>query len=778
MKALFQFSFISLISAVLCLMPVSNLRAESEELSDAERRRSEVTTPTTSDEAEVTVSSDESASGVYYDSEGYAVTVRKETTTGSKISLTGDFLSLVMLLGVGVFIGTIWKYQPWSLDMRIATAAAAIMTGAVIYAITQARSKITDKEYKIEIREDGTVNNMQADAIREQAKSYRTLENLAALKWKIEAAGAAAFTAAAVVSVMQDRALKAAQSACQAAAAADVTCNATAAAAVTNLIVTEAGTGVTTSYSDYTAVMSANTATDAAISTCTTARAPCQALTNLTRTVVAGAAEIPQVQVSEFTPILDNQQNFSGDIYYQKFVSSMVSNQEVIELWDFEDRNFPYEDLLTSVEPIEQSAHTNYFQKYEEERFLKGELSSLSVDETLRMGAQVSSYFDQKLRSKLISNTKKLQDVVIEMIFPSAQAWSLKEFGLGGGIAVAAVALFRKQSTIFDRWMASPRKRQFVFGGAAAVATTASVISKKSEGTYKDNAEKLEGMLQEIERLQGMPLGYTAPPKTSTGFNDGLTPRNIQSSRLALDGGKTSCQIGQATGSEECRSFESEIKKEKALGDMGDTMANLATLTGSTADGFMGTDSLSGATLDNINQLAGSQAVADSALKQARDSYNKLREKDGQKPLDFTKLSSDFLDGVKKATIRSLENDASNTNRLMAGLGRSGSIPLGKPIEEKAEEPVESALVDEKAVAATNKAPEGDFDFSFGFDDSGEQNDEFANAIYGDDGMMIDIKNDFETTDDIVSNRDVSLFQIISVRYMKSGFPRLFELRE
>ncbi len=782
MKALIQFSFISLISTVLCLMPVSNLKAESQELSDAERRRSSVTNPTTANPGVVTSSSEETASGVYYDSEGYAVTVRKEKTTGAKLALTGDFLALVMLLGVGAYIGTIWKYRKWTMDMKIATAAAAIMTGAVIYAITQARSKITDKEYKIEIREDGTVNNMQADAIREQAKSYRTLESLAGIKWKIEAAGAAAFTAAAVVSVVQDRKLKASQAACTAAVAADVTCPG-ASGAVMNLNAAEAGSGVAPSGVEFTKIMAANQAAKAAITTCTTAKAPCLAATIEMDAVTTGIdqasleASLPAAQMASVIAPTERLHLADVDLY-QSYMTGMIAQNEINELWSFESRNFPYESLFLAKSSHENFALTSYLQKFEEQRFYQGELSSLTIDKAQAMGAQANTYMDQKLRLRLSENTKRLQNILLDWIFPSAQAWTMKEFGLAGGVAVAAAMMFRKQAQIFDRWMAVPRNRQYVFAGSAAIATAAAVISKKSEGTYKENAEKLEGMLKEIERLQGMPLGYTAPPKTSTGFNDGLTPRNVQSSRLALDGGKTSCMIGQPTGSEACRSFESEIKKETALGDMGDTMANLATLTGSTADGFMGTDSLSGATLDNINQLAASQAVADEALRQARDSYNKLREKNGEKPLDFVKLSSDFLDGVKKATIRNLEEDANGSRRLMASLGGAGNIPLGKPIEEKAAESVESAIVDGKGVAAGNKAPEGNFDFSFGFDDSGNQDDLLANAVYGDDGMLIDIKNDFESTDDIVSNRDVSLFQIISVRYLKSGFPRLFELKE
>jgi hypothetical protein len=767
MKALLNHLMLVLVAFTLMALPVTEAHAQ---LGGIQGNQPQAV----NDEA-----SRDSSTGLEYDSEGMAFKTKEVKTSDV---MNGDFLTLVLLLAIGVFVGRLMRYVKWTGDTRLAIAASVIMVGATIMALMGARSRINADTYKVEIRQDGSVNNMQADAIREQAQSYRELESLAGKKWKIEAAGAAAFTGAAVFAMVRHAQLTAAIASCERATevgTANAYTASVCAAAVGPAKLAQAGIQAAefapTScmgklIADQKAAAAASTAAP-----CPVAAGPCKLamakkLSEMTCDPAGGAAySSPELQ--EYYASNPAEKHFQG------LLGGLVNDQHVFDLWKLSNSNsFPYERLFYPRLPTDDSLLTaDKLVRYEQLRFEQGAISSTSVEEVSLKLSQSLKLTDETLKVTHTQQQRRLFSLLTEAAIPSAHAWGAKEFGLGGGIALVFVGAYTKLGASLDRMMTGPKGRSTVYGVAAGISAAAAVISKRAEGQYGKNADKLEGLLEDMYRLQNMPLAYTGQRQQMPGAAGVLPNSAVRPSRLTAEGEKTPCMhVVNSDGS--CKSFSSELGKSSDFSDMGAQMASFVGLTGKVADSFMDSDSLSAGDMANVEALANQQAFANSALRQARAQNDELLKKLGLNSFDHENAVKGLRDDLRKAVISSQRENPQGFNQLASalGFGDRSSAPTDARANEALAEAAESVLSEGMADAGVDIPTmdfKFDFDEGFAFDDS--------RAVFNEQGMMVDIKgSDYEATGDIVNNRDVSLFQIITVRYFKSGFPRLFELKD
>lgn len=785
-KAILNLSLMTIIGLTLCALPVGEARAQAQ----AEQRRLDAQNASQGNSpalpTNIPQSAEESASGVFYDSEGYAVQTRSASTEEAN-TLSADFLYLIMMLCIAAFMGRLIKYKKWSSDVWVAIAASTIMVGAVIMAIMGSKSRIHARDYKVEVKEDGTVNNMQADAIREQIKSYRELESLAGKKWKIEAAGAAAFAGAGAYALMKHMKANAKIKACQSAAVTHLGAMTTACAAPGGQAACKevAFCQATVSHmgtldASFMGPPENSVAAGAKIETLsTTAKGAAQGCTGASALCVETIVTDVDMNLTYGVPVLAAQSEPELDHSILKFVNASALS----EFWDNQLRfSSPYlsffepdlENITYHHDPHINSALTTY----ETKRFMAGQVQSLSVTQLPAMLTSAKNLSYQKLISVNQNQQNKLKSLIAESFFSQAHAWGVKEFGLAGAAAVAYYTTSKKTATWLDSYMYSPQNRAIVFGIAATVATGSALLSKKTEGQMGGNAKKLEELLADIERLQNSSSAFTSPSQQRPGVQTGLAPSNIQAPVLANSGEKTPC-IRDDKG---CVNVESAIKNDPGLTDFGSTMSNLATLSGKVADGMMGTDSLSEGVMGDVEALAGMQGVANKLLNRAQEEHSKKLTELSKKPVDLGKITDNALRNLQAATVRSLNEDQGSRDTLASNFGLSPlSIP-GKPgsgaISETDREELESALADGGGATGVGAADAKGLDFNFNFDDGTTDGQGQENlAMLGVDGMSVEL-DDYEAIDDIVSNRDVSLFQIITVRYFKSGFPRLFEIEE
>jgi hypothetical protein len=768
---------ITIIGLTLCALPVGEARAQSSTRGNSSALPDHAPR-----------SAEESATGVFYDSDGYAVQARKTETKGVN-DLSADFLYLIMMLGIGAFMGRIIKYQKKSPDTWVAIAASVIMIGATIMAIMGSKKRIHAGEYKIEVRQDGTVNNMQADAIREQIKSYRELESLAGKKWKIEAAGAAAYFGAAGYAYMLYMQEQAGLTACSTSLqTAQMTFAATCsplnpescrqAAACANAhahlatLHTTINAPPAPSEAMAGAVEGASMSAVAATNMCLPASTVCSSV--ITGSVVpnltAGNPSVIDAPVGNFAPP-------SIDAEVLKFVEQSQHHK----LWESELQfQSPYQNLFYSIKPevYKQGLFvlSSQFETFEQKRFEQGALSSLDLNQLKHYVSLSQSLSYARLEHINAKNQSLLKGLITEHFISSAHAWGAKEFGLAGGAALAYYTSSRSTAVWLDSFLATPKWRAIVFGIAGTVAAASSLISKKTEGTMGENAKKLEDLLADVMRLQTGARAFVAPSQQSPGVQRGLSPTQIQSPNLNTDLAKQPC----IKDGKNCAKLESQITSNPGLTDFGTTMSNLASLSGKVADGMMGSGDLSAATLGDIDALAAKQGVARQLTSRAAEAMNKRLKEAGREPVDLQAVTDSALRSLQAATIRSLNADPNARDALASSFGVE---PLAIPGSGNAavagidREVVESALAAGGGPTGVGSAAPGGFDFNFDFDDGlGNYDGDFTSAMLGSDGMIH--VDDYEAIDDIVSNRDVSLFQIITVRYFKSGYPRLFEINE
>lgn len=784
MKTLIHSLALALISFTLSALPIQEARAQA-----VTTERESLVQDENGNQPNVVKgpqSEEESAVGVYYDSEGYAVVTKRIQTEGGAFQETSDALTMVLLIAIGVFAARLWKYRPMTTDMKIAMAAGVIMIGATIHALATAKKNIDDKEYKVTIREDGTVTNMQREAIEQEIKSYQELEKLAGIKWKIESAGAVAFTGAAGMAMMNAARWNAARTGCQDALIAN-NCP----AAFTAQVEQEAALEITTgsSLSDQAAIQVRQGRVQALTNSCLGAAPPATAAAAIAA-AHAGCMEAHRLAVSQTaggaaaalqTPMSHPSSGEGLELFVFDFYDRAITESELISLWT--DRSLihssPYQGLFvnnSAITKFDQRLHSG-LRGFDANRFNNGQLASLSVDQYYLLKDRSERYLEGKLEAQVERHARSLKTMLGQLVLSDAHAFGMKELGLTGAVLGFFISTFMRQANILDRMMATPRRRALAYGIAAGISVAAAILSKKIEGKMGENVKKLQELLKQMDRLKDTSVAGTGNTTVTPNLYESLAPRNIQQPTRLSDDERLPCPNPSTDG--KCPSMKEEFEKQSAISSFGAPMATLATSTGQMADNMLGNDPLGAASLADANNLASQGAVADRMLDHARKSYNDVLKKRGGAPFDFDKESNKFRDELKRATIKSLQ-DTKGGNSAVAAFGSGGL----RPIPESANKPVE---LDEEAVAALmeeapvekndgNKGDEMNFEF-FG-------EDEFAydpnldNAIMGADGLIRDIDGGGESTDDIVNNRDVSLFQIITVRYFKSGFPRLFELNE
>ncbi len=412
-------------------------------------------------------------------------------------------------------------------------------------------------------------------------------------------------------------------------------------------------------------------------------------------------------------------------------------------------------------------------------RSLNGELASISLDdyEVLK-----TSFGPKNLNQNQFEVGAILSAALsagVDLLLPRAHAAKGAQ-GVGVLFAVGGLVygLVRSEKLIMDKFMSTPGHRALVWGGIAAMATATSILSKKIAEKMGQNARKIDQMIGAMRRLD------SAGSVNTLGGNGGETQQAISTAivrptkDIAVDPtGETKlpCVGG---GKPPCKSISGNLDKTAGFVELKSSpLGTISTLTGNVADGVQGQSTLTAGTLNQAQDLANQKEAVGKRNKKLFDELNKLRLKNKQKPIDFDKESQRLARAFENAAKKQFKSNPSGARNLLASI--APAAPLGNLDEELSKEEVaaeEDGIKDENtAVAALqgNAKPEDNgFSFDFG-DDNGNT---VVDAGAGEAALPDVIEG--ETGNDIIDKPNVPIWTIISVRYMKSGFPRLLELKE
>jgi len=675
--------------------------------------------------------------------------------------------------------------RPW--DVLTATAGGVIYIGAELFSFNAFKDLKENQKINYKNKENGD-NETQVEMLKAQKKGYEDIAEAAKTKAMIQTAAAATYGIAAIMALAKSLQWFSAASTCTGA------CLATA-GAVQEAI--KAGEGVpsaikakklyaacSTKSAEVTTIAASTVAPQA--STCAAA-APlsCTVDSTMCATEVAicipgafsmfdvfgvGSTNREQDAIEKFAR---NGLKIPGidQVLNDELVTEIVKETKLKELQDhfaipsFIEEVNPFYDLNKKMvfdETNFESQINSYAKNRDMSRFFQGELSSTSIESFYEFKKNMADVEVNSSSSNLGETLKLAFENGMDLMIPSAQASSLS---LMLGTSLAIFIAINKTTVFFaDNWIATPGKRSLLWTAAAGLAFAAASSSKKVQEDAEENAEKIQEI---ITKLSGQGLKKV----DSLGGSQLAIPSRIPfkikgNNALSLGPDKVPC--ADKKGVKNCGSIRSGIEKSQGFTGLGGNLGSLAGAAGAAADDVTGDNGISSSGVDGLVDLSSNQQAVEKKLRSMQRKFNKEMKASGAAPIDFDKMNKKILAKLRKNTQSVLRGAGASARDVLASIG-----PVGGQ-KEADEEKV--AKKEDKMPAlkmTTGKAKSVNSGFSLDLENEGSNdalqaeevlaNKEAADAMNG------------EAKDDIVANKDVSIFKVISVRYLKSGFSKLLD---
>jgi hypothetical protein len=668
--------------------------------------------------------------------------------------------------------------KPVPTDVWIATAGAAIYIGGEIYAFNAFKDIRDEKILDIKMREDGN-NTEQVEYLTDQKKTYDDIAETAKMKYNLQMAATAAYGIAAIWALAVKLKWHFSDALCS--ACATTLAPVTAETATKEIPGTPSKIKTAQLYAQCAAIKVAIVAGNtnvATASTCAPAAAGCAStILHCTKDAAICLPSAASVARDNSEPNLYQkfaQENLKLPSYEELFTEKdmMESLEEVqvesitskYDVTRFIDNSSPFYDLGKSLEIDHENFETqinSYAENRDRMRFFKGELSSSSYEqyESFREGM-----IDQGLNSSSGSIGDALQLALnngVDFFIPRANANSV--ITMLGSIVGIVLALFATTSQFLDTFMSTPGYRSIAWTTGTVLAGYAASKTKEVQETAEANSTKIQKIIDRLNEIGKLNT------ETISGVNSSIPSRIpypiTGNDAITLGPEKTPCP--EKNGSENCSSLVTGSEESKTF-EMGGGVSQMALNALEAGDGFTGEKVVKGPIVDKTLNLARENEAVQKKLRKMQRKINDQLKKDGKPGINFDKLTKNMIAKLRKKTQDQLKKSGTSADKILASLG-TGS----KSEEKESTDPVIKGP--SKATAATGgkvkakKAPA----FSLDLDDDAEDSGVSADDVAANQAAANALNE--ESADDIVTNKGVSIFKVISVRYLKSGFSRLLE---
>lgn len=700
------------------------------------------------------------------------LTLDKVDENGLDISV--DILSAFLM---GWFTSrTVMICKPVPMDVMIAAAGGVIFMGAELFAFNAFKDIRDSHVEEIKNRQDGE-NADQVTSLQDQKKSYDDIAETAKTKYTTQMAATAAYGVAAIAALYAKIKWYMADMGC-------AVCPVVALPLASAIALRESpGPSVPTGSSLYSvcaAVAAAWVAGESAVITtvaCSAAALGCSGvkISCATDVAICLPAEASVVGIDEKPNVYQKfaQNNlklpsFSG-MFDEEMLTETLEETQVESITSkygvqrFIDASNPLYALSKSLEIDNENYETqinSYAESRDRMRFYKGELSSSTYEqfEVFREGV-----IDQALGSDSFSFGEALQLALnngVDFFIPSANANSVAT--MLGSILGIVLALFATTSKFLDSFMATPGYRAIAWTLGTTLAGYAASKTKEIQETAEENSAKIQKIIDNLNNINKLSTD------TYSGTNHIIPTKipypSVGNDEIPLGPEPTPCP--QHNASTNCDSLVTGIQNSHGFSGMGGTVGSFATDAAAAADGFSGTKTVPTIAVDKTFNLAKDNEAIQKKLRLMQRKLNDQYKKDGKQPIDFDNLNKNMLAKMRKKTRNHLSKSGMTPNQILSSLG-SGSKEKKK--EEVAIKGPSKAKETTSGVAAkAKKAPVFSLDLGDSEDSGLSLDDIDANQ------NAVNALNE-ESTDDIVTNKGVSIFKVISVRYLKSGFSRLLE---
>lgn len=730
-----------------------------------------------------------------------------------------DYMAMATMLAMGVAASSLAKAKPLTTDVMLAAGSGAAYIGAEIYSMIAYDNIDVDQQIEVKMKESGEVDHEQLKALEKQKQSYLNIQDAANAKALIQMAATAGFGAAALMAGYKSMQANHTLADCVLAAKTAMTNMAAMCTNPTGFLVADACAVCAAETAIIEATVPKIVATEKSLQpscsqtaelttlygTLGTAAGTASTPEGCGRLVASGpplaacasmvknnvselvcATHLQMIDFSVYSPLNER------DIEFDASKKSNILRDAIFDIYPELERGFVSQvgpelkklfrtSLAFGIRPHVKISEANidrYVTIRDFNRSLNGELGSITLDDYENLKSSFGPKAHAQNHFELGAILSSALSAGVDLLIPRAHA-AKEAQGVGVLFAVGGLiyGLVRSEKTMMDKFMSTPGHRAIVWGGIAAMATATAYLSKKIADKMGQNANKIDQMIGAMRRLNN------AGSVSTLGGNGGETQQAISTAivrptrDIAVDPtGETKlpCVGG---GKPPCKSISGNLDKTAGFVELKSSpLGTLSTLTGNVADGVQGQSTLTTGTLNQAQELANQKEAIGKRNKKLYDELNKLRLKNNQKPIDFDKESQRLAKAFQNAARKQLKNNPNGARNLLASIA-PGAPLINLDEELKKEEATEEVGIKDEstAIAALQgnaKSEDSGFSFDFG-DDTGNS----VVDIGPGEAALPDVIEG-ETGNDIIDKPNVPIWTIISVRYMKSGFPRLLELKE
>lgn len=639
-----------------------------------------------------------------------------------------NMISSVTMVGIGLVAQRLYTYKPMPVDVMIAAAAGA----AYLYSEISSTEQINDQE--ITLDKDGKTDNVQYEALQELKTKLEKARKGIETKKKIQTIAAAAFAAAAAAAIIEKLTVTKAQTACMSA--------------------TQFAADLCTSVDCPGNLLSPTAAVSKSIFTLDFGRAADAA-------VLGNSIQ----KYSAFSAKLSARAGLVGSQATSLVNASPACLEAAASC-----------GLPPAIAACELKANTGI--ALCKKSILEQEKScQLAIAEEEKSQARKSTFIPWGINIPHAKNlyyannstenkiNPKFFERLLNFVIPPAKA-GMGEILFGAGGAAAGYFFAKTMEEYLDTYLFAPGTRAVAWGILGGLAGVAAKSSHDTAQEITENIKKIEGIQAALSKNE-----------KSIRVKGGVTAVGISTPSLAgyavstPNGEKIECVLN--AGVAKCRSVVSAMTSSPQWATLSPGVQAAANAIGTLTDGYQGTPGISNRALDTASgSLDASSTGVRNAIKNGKVQVNGLLSKLGAPKMDFEKAEGNFLKDLNKTTENALKKAGTTPKGFLSSIGSSSGFGSASP----GTSPAKADLKTNKSAAITSGplsegASRSGSDFNPGnLEDSAIAENPVPPT---EEASNVDQRDDFAWKNEINKNKDTSIFDLISNRYMKS-YEKLF----
>lgn len=675
--------------------------------------------------------------------------VQAETVKTEKID-DKDMMGTLTMTVAGTLASRMYKYKMTTDIMLGAAGGAAFLAGEVL-AFLKLKKVMKDIETEVVRDEKGKIDQKQIEVLEKLKQSYKEAKGTATTKKTLQMAAAAAFAAAGVMAYMMEATNTAALTACTG--------------------------GVTTALGSLSASLAGCTGPQAGV--CVAQIGACTTLITTFQT------HLMSHELARQAPGTPSIAGLSVATTNQAALTAELSGMSACT--GFASAGLAVPGACSALIPAEKLSDTGG--------------TMMAYDNQMKRNPLYKDLYKDSFKEQLISKSEpneswisKYFSKAANLIFPVAKAELFSAMGIASSGAVTfLLATSATLGAQLDFFMLVPKNRAMVWAGLGALTYAATSATE-------NQIKQIDGNIQKIDQILNSMYSNANGVATSNGIgvnNPKIEKSIVQDKKLvinenlstdvdlkALGGTSLSCVTG--SDPEKCPSFGSQLNAQTDVKTMPDTIQAQISSISKLTDALNGRSRISGSTLKLAQSVAGQQnALSLELKKQQKNLQEKLRSSGSN--IDLAAENAKLEASMKATVQKQLDARKTSASQMYAsfgggGFGSGASGAVGSDASKDADANKLAAknaafkgsmIAIPAAVASMNpKLNASDAELEAQLAAEKKAADDAAAAAAAGQTASID---DYDLKNDITQDKESSIFDLISNRYQKSGYPRLFK---